>query len=115
LSFTIPTRPDGTYAVTAQTAAGATIAATSFQTTAYSCFWETGTAWTWDAVGWDAYSPMTYYVNGSTRDSWSAFSNGSVSARTFAYICWAGTTVSWQVTGMYHGTLQHAGGTFVCS
>ena len=110
-----PSRPDGRYQNTTADAKGP-IGSATFLSGAYTCFHEHAAIWIWDAVGWDRYSPMTFYVDGHRTDHWSAFSNGSISARSFIYACAPGTTHRWTVTGMLSvfGGLGTAAGRFTC-
>ncbi len=117
LTFPIPSRPDGTYPVTVYNGA-VQVASLSFLSEGYTCWQFAGSTWTWDAVGWDKYSPMTFYIDGNQVDYWSASADGAMPARTFSYSCSVGSSHTWEVTGMRDGVppggLGQAGGSFSC-
>ena len=112
-SFDVPKRPDGNYAVTVGDAGGL-LASLSFYSGAYTCFQWSNSDWKWDAVGWDKYSPMTFYIDGVQMDYWSASANGAMPTRHFTYTCPSGLH-GWQVTGTLGGGPGHANGLLTCS
>ena len=121
LRFTVPTRPDDAREPLTVVDASRTLFTGSFLSGAYAC-WALSTSAhtvTWDAVGWDAYSPMTFYIDGLQKDFFDAASNGSRPARTFTFACLQGSTHGWEVTGELDGLppggLGNVSGTMTCS
>ena len=111
--FPVPSRPYGNYPVTVADAGGV-VARLTFASGAYTCFQWSGSDWQWDAVGWDAYSPMTFSIDGVQMDHWSAFSDGSLPIRLFQYDCPVGTHY-WEVTGTLGTAPGYAAGYLTCS
>ena len=117
-AYQLLSRPDKHYPISATDVATSTVMATlRYTSTAYTCWWNTSTMWTWDAVGVDAYSPIDYYIDGALMDHWSAFQDGSAGPRSFPFSCDPGTQHSWAMTAQLDGLgqgLGTAGGTFIC-
>ena len=114
LGFTVPTRPyEPKEPLTVSDSAGG-LYATTFLSGAYTCWHTSGPgAVKWDAVGWDAFSPMVFYFDGVEMDHFGAANNGAMAARTFPYTCAPGSH-TWEVTGTIFGSPAQASGTFTC-
>ena len=113
-TFEIPRRAYGTYPITVADGNGV-IWTMRFLSGAYTCYVFNGSDWTWDAVGWDAYSPMTFSIDGEQQDTGTAFQNGYMSDHSFTWACTGTGRHDWTVTGTLDTAPGYATGPFGCS
>ena len=116
LTFTVPSRPDNLHEPVTVTDASGTLFTGTFISGAYTCYLLSVSLgkMAWDAVGWDSYSPMSFWIDGRQMDAFDAYQDGSLPARSFSYHCLAGSQHTWTVYGGFGGGVGHAGGTFTC-
>jgi hypothetical protein len=113
-TFNIPRRVYGTYPLTVADSKGV-VASFSFLSGAYTCYVFQDSSWTWDAVGWDAYSPMTFSIDGEQQSPGTAFQNGYLSAHSFTWACTGTGRHDWIVNGTLDTAPGYATGAFGCS